>query len=163
MTRAFFISIFCIAFLVLLQSCDTAGSSEPSTTDVSYKVKVDSVGGKAPENLSRDISLWYSVKSFRDKDEDGGISISGYEDIVDSTTVTVNEYVVEDTIEVNTKNVDMVCVYGWVKKGGYTFTGTITASGFTEPYEEVEFYETGVLTYLPSSDSRGPACVSGDY
>jgi ABC-type molybdate transport system substrate-binding protein len=162
MTRPFHIFVFGIAFLVLLQSCDTAGSSEPSTTDVSYKVKVDSVGGKAPENLSRDISLWYSVKSFRDKDEDGGISISDYEDLVDSTTVTVNEYVVEDTIEVKTKNVDMVCVYGWVKNT-YKFTGTITASGFTEPYEEVEFYETGVLTYLPSSDSRGPACVSGNY
>jgi len=162
MTRPFHIFVFGIAFLVLLQSCDTAGSSEPSTTDVSYKVKVDSVGGKAPENLSRDISLWYYVKSFRDKDEDGGISISGYEDLVDSTTVTVNEYVVEDTIEVKTKNVDMVCVYGWVKNT-YKFKGAITASGFTEPYEEVEFYETGVLTYLPSSDSRGPACVSGDY
>jgi hypothetical protein len=156
------IFILGVAFLILLQSCDATGSSEPNTTDVNYKVEVDSVNGRAPENSGRDVDLWYSVKFFKDKDGDGGLSISNYNDLVDSTTTTIDGYIVSDTIEVNPSNIDGVCVYGWVESA-YTFTGTITVSGLEEPYKETEFYETGVLTYLPSSDSRGPACVSGDY
>lgn len=161
MTRVLFTFVFGIALLVSLQSCDTAGSSEQSTT-VKYKVKVDSIGERLnrspPEDWGSDDSLWYSVKFFDDENGDGGINIGSFEELVDSTTTTVGDYIVTDTIEVDPNSVTMVCVYGWVPYER-VFRGSIRVIGPGD-YLEGSFYRWGEFSYLPSSEDRGEICVS---